>query len=192
MKAVIGIIIFSFLIACSEQAKIVEVDNTVEHSKAELLVFDYLQQQAGKNKGVTGPNELQLISEETDHLGMTHVKFQQIYQSIPVWSKEIFAHINKQNEVFRVDQNIALIADGFSVQPGLAVDEIAPYAMKAINNRGVWKVKKSNLIIYVNPEEVARLAYLVELEKGALREFVFLDARNGDFLYQLTGTYSFS
>ncbi len=192
MKIAIGVFILSFLMACSEQAKVIEVKHKVEHSQAELLIFDYLQQQAGDNKRALGPADLQLISEETDHLGMTHVKFQQIYKSILVWSKELFAHINTQNEVFRITENIALIPENFSVKPGLSIDEIDQYAMKAINKKGVWKVKKSSLVIYVNPDGVVTLAYQLELIKGLFREFVFLDAQNGDLLYQLTGTYTHS
>lgn len=192
MKRIVGIIFLSLLFACSRQETSAdrEQEQEIEQSESVLLVFDYLKHQVSKNKISINSNDLKLITETTDHLGITHIKFQQVFQSVPVWNKELFAHINKQKKVFRVDQNVVVIPKKLNVQPKLPIKEIASYALKTMDKKASWQVKKPKLIIYINSDGTATLAYHVELEGGLLTEFVVLNAKNGDLLHRITGTYT--
>ncbi len=190
MKKIVGIIFLSLLFACSRQETSADREQEMEQSESVLLIFDYLKHQVSENKISIDSNDLKLITETTDHLGMTHVKFQQVFQSVPVWNKELFAHINKQKKVFRVDQNVVLIPKEFNVQPKLSIEKIVSYALKAMDKKASWQVKKPKLIIYINSDGTATLAYHVELEDGLLTEFVVLNAANGDLLHRITGIYT--
>ena len=49
--------------------------------------------------------EFKIISESMDHLGMKHIKFQQVYKEIPVWGKELSVHLDSQNNVYLLQGN---------------------------------------------------------------------------------------
>lgn len=46
--------------------------------------------------------ELRLIDYRQDSVGFVHLKFQQVYQGIPVWGSQLIVHLRGENEIYAV------------------------------------------------------------------------------------------
>jgi Zn-dependent metalloprotease len=186
MKNILGIIILSCLLACSRHDSHAESKNKPQ-SQSVQVVYQYLTEHSDEYNNLQLPDDLTLITEKTDHLGMAHLKFQQLFHLVPVWNKELYAHINKQNRVFRVDHNLSFIAEDFTVQAKLSTIKITQVAKKVISDEENWQTGEAQLIIYTDDKLQPKLAYYIKLENGLLTQFIILDAHNGDLLHQISG-----
>jgi bacillolysin len=51
--------------------------------------------------------ELQATDEISDALGKTHIKFNQIYNGIPVWGHDVVSHLDEHNQVYAINARYA-------------------------------------------------------------------------------------
>jgi len=131
--------------------------------------------------------ELELISETTDELGLTHVRFQQVYRGLPVWGKRTIVHFENERTIYRVGGQ-TIPTPKFSVVP--AVDEVAAddLALAALKDRLPLNNTNSEIetLIYPNNGD-PRLAQMVTVtspDNGGIRWRVFVDAQTGEILHK--------
>jgi len=134
-------------------------------------------------------NDLLLKDYKKDQLGFQHLRFQQISQQIPIWAQELIVHINRENQVYRVDGELYEVPQ-FTLPPKLTSQDAM---LKAINNmnlitEGQWVAKNSELYIYQHKNLPATLAYYVEINQGLFRHFIFIDADNGTIIDRIEGS----
>lgn len=130
--------------------------------------------------------QTQLAAVKRDELGMTHVRFQQVYQGVPVFGAEVFVH-------FAADAQVVSALNGHYI-PGLAVnvtptvdaDAALALARSLDPQAVVWA--KPELRIYAAAIDPAvtgnHLVWLVRLyaEKTPARWLYVVDAHSGAVL----------
>jgi Zn-dependent metalloprotease len=137
--------------------------------------------------------ELAPSKVQTDHLGTTHLSYNQVYQGVPVFAGVLRVHFDAQGLITAV--NGTFIPDiALDPTPTLGAAEAAGIAEAEVSQPGAVAVG-STLMVY--RENLARglpganhLAYEVEVTDGrSVREFVYLDAHTGAVVDRLTGIY---
>jgi Zn-dependent metalloprotease len=102
--------------------------SAVSAERAEAIATDYLSAE-GSAFGISSvESELKLERVETDQLGLTHVRYHQIYQGLPVVTGEIYVHLNQTGEVYLVSGKFA---------PDISLSPIRPYLCRM---RRLWPV----------------------------------------------------
>lgn len=139
--------------------------------------------------------KVKTLREQTDKSGITHTRYVQTYNDIPVWGRQVIKHKNnKQRRVGFAGTNDhgkltgelvdGLNADlaGLSLIPGFTKDEALKFAKEyyinsvkdkeLVASNLVYENEKSDLIIYTHDKDgKAKLAYNVSF---------FVDDQNGD------------
>jgi len=137
--------------------------------------------------------ELALAKTQTDYLGTTHMSYNQVYQGVPVFAGVLRLHFDSRGLI--TVANGTFIPDiALNSTPTLSAAEANGIAEAAVNSAGAAAV---NTTLYVYRENLARgipganhLAYEVEVSNGRdVREFVYVDAHDGQIIDQVTGIY---
>jgi Zn-dependent metalloprotease len=137
--------------------------------------------------------ELALVKTQTDHLGTTHMSYNQVYRGVPVFAGVLRLHFDAQGLVTAA--NGTFIPDiALDSTPSRSAAEAASTAKARVDSPGAVAV---NTTLYVYRENLARgipganhLAYEVEVSNGRdVREFVYVDAHDGEIIDQITGIY---
>ncbi len=123
-----------------------------------------------------------LFKTETDQLGYTHFRYQQVYDNIPVENGVFYVHTKDGRVVSANGERYGHIAVG-SV-PSMTPDEAYQKALQAFPSEHLikddQKIAKPQLTI-IPYEPVSRLAYKFDLYSWSplKREFVYVDAHDG-------------
>ncbi len=131
-------------------------------------------------------DELELRSERTDDLGLSHLRFQQVRNGVPVWGCQTIVH-------FRDDQTIYLIGGQtiptprVTTTPTISGTVAQLHAITHLSGQypDIELQPKTELVIYPNNGD-PRLAQLVTVTSptnGAVRRRVFVDAESSRVLY---------
>jgi Zn-dependent metalloprotease len=136
--------------------------------------------------------ELVLRETRRDRLGMTHLRFEQLYRGIPVFAAEVRAHFDRDRELVAVS---GAVVAGIAVDPRPAIGEqaaaeIARQAVAKGRAREPWQLDAAvpELVVHNSGHlrgrtGTSRLAWKTEVEDGlGLRELVLVDAHSGAVL----------
>lgn len=133
-------------------------------------------------------NELAVTSVSTDDLGLTHVRFEQVYQDIPIASSEIIVHLDRDNHVYLVNGRYIPTPESLNTRP-----DITPAAAKRIIFNHLQKDVPNPLretlalIIFARPGTEPRLAFRIEILMRIDEGWIyFIDAVNGKILERRT------
>lgn len=129
--------------------------------------------------------ELELISETTDALGLTHVRFRQMYQGIPVWGCQTIVHFENDRTIYSIGGQ-TVPTPGFGVSAAISQESAKELASEAVKDQLTEKNLASAVetVIFPNNGD-PRLAQLVTITSpvnGAIRWRVFVDAQSGEIL----------
>jgi Zn-dependent metalloprotease len=123
-------------------------------------------------------------STQTDKLGSTHVRFQQLVHQLPVWEKTIRIHFNNQNALYLIqgDYLPAAALENVETTARLTSSDARNIAL-ASASPGKWRVHGDAAMVYVTESQEPRLAYAMTLAKGlAGRYHYIIDALDGRIL----------
>lgn len=165
----------------------------------EATAWDFLARY-GSLFGIRDPQrELLLTGVETDTIGETHLSFEQRYQGLPVFGTRLKVHLDTGGAVKVVN---GAFVPGITVDPTpdlgagdagaiavahVAADEAAPEVQLRAEAPELM-VFREGFVKGVAGE--SRLVYEVEVGDGLwVREFVYVDAHDGDVVDQITGHY---
>ena len=130
-------------------------------------------------------NELTMIKMENDYLEYTHVAFNRIYQSVPVWSSQLVVHFNAEGKVYTIN---GIYHPSFNIltQPNLTADEAVEIARKD-EEFIIPENITVDLVIYPKDE-----SYLLSwnIHTGTLYQpglQYIVGASNGEILFKDTG-----
>ncbi len=170
--------------ASTSSAPDVNGSHYVEHA------YLYLEQNKLKY-GLEAPrSQLAFKSENIDNIQNKHVIFQQVHKSVPVWGREIIVHLDANNSVYRISGKILTEISMLNIQPVIAKEKAGDIAMQTNQWRGKgWQVKDTELYIF-NQNSNNYLVYRLTLLKGLLREFVFMNAHDGEIIHRISGTHT--
>ena len=160
--------------------------------------FNFLE----TNKGIyniDSENDIFNVEKtEVDEYGLKHLILNQEYKGVPVYDGKLHFHFNEQEKLTSINGNyistIKLI-----VEPSLNKSEANIIALRAIENQDLnfsgetLKVQNSTLYIFAKGLIQGHvtsnyLVYEVEVRNDLdVREFVFVNAHNGEIVQQFTG-----
>jgi Zn-dependent metalloprotease len=150
--------------------------------------YAYLEQQRTKFYLLDPQKQLTFISENIDQQNNKHVRFQQVYEEVPIWGHEIIVHLDDNNQVYHVSGEVLTGIQNLNTKPALSPDRVKhlikqndPWASEG------WKVHDSELYIF-NLDGNNYLTYRMTLMKGLLREFLFVSANDGSIVHKISGT----
>jgi Zn-dependent metalloprotease len=139
-------------------------------------------------------NPFQELKEEsitTDDLGYTHVKFQQIFDAIPILNSEINVHLNRLNQVNSINGRYIPTPSGLNTKPEISQEQaVGRVAENFFDNASTPLEYAPELIIYAAPEYEPRLAYRVAVHSSIITGSVYIvDAWTGGVLTKFSTIY---
>jgi Zn-dependent metalloprotease len=138
--------------------------------------------------------ELRTAGVRTDRQGFTHITHKQFYRGVPVLGGELKSHVDAAGDVVAVSGTfIPEIA--LDTTPRHTADEAGRTARAWVEAQKGGSLSARSTTLMVFREGLAkgvpgpnRLAWQVEVGDGAgVREFVYIDARTGKFIDQISG-----
>jgi bacillolysin len=186
-RMLISSILF-MLAACGTGNSLTGADSDLKSPKTvQQISLDYLHALPEYAQIKQSSPELKLVSIKKDQYGMTHLRYQQEFNSVPLLDAEIIIHIRDQS-VYRMDGQLAKLALT-SVQPSIDAKRAAAIAVKAKNLSSPYTSSES-LVIAPTTKTYDRLAWLVTVNK-ALKRYIFLiDANTATIIREIPGIYT--
>ena len=151
-------------------------------------------------------SELETVKEFNDRYGKKHVKFQQVYQGIPVWGKTVVSHFEPEGDLYLINARFSPSPKELDLSQinylkdqaiQIALDNIGPFSTVAEFN-----VEMRALLSYDSPvgkqyiwiEKDVRTPHLiwhVQVRPNAVDNwYYFIDAKTGEILEKYNNTQS--
>jgi Zn-dependent metalloprotease len=142
--------------------------------------------------------DLRQVSQRTDELGYRHTVYAQYYRGVPVFAGILKSHTDARGHLYAVNGTFVPGLE-LSVVPTRTPQEAAAAALAKVAGdkpQAVGVTARSTRLLVFREGLVKgvpgpnRLAYEVEVGNGGdVREFVYIDARNGKWVDQYTGIH---
>lgn len=120
----------------------------------------------------------------TDGGNRNHIRWQQRYQGLPIWGKELWVHVDAQRQPYMLEGHVQP-TPSLSIQPRLSQEQAIDIAEKRV---GVLTNRSVELQIHVGELGIARLVYHVIGIVGTDRWHCMVDANNGYIAEQFNDT----
>lgn len=158
-----------------------------------------LKSQATLLKLKNPTEELSLMSSTRDEISFDHVRFQQVYQGIPVWGRDLYVHFNAQGSVYLINGMYEPTPVGVETKPAVTstgalqdvVDDLKslgryqPLTKEASAFLGIDDPTEE-LVIYTTSQGTYRLAYEVSIHPNLVEWYSYIvDAQNGQILNKI-------
>jgi len=164
----------------------------------EAKVYNFLE----LNKGIFGINSesdaFVIEKSEMDSYGLKHLIMNQEYDGVPVFDGKLHFHFNGLDRLTSVNGNYISI-NKLNTNPSLTKNEAHTIALQTIGNQNLnfsgetLNVHESTLYVFAKGLIQGKitsnfLVYEVEIRNDVdVREFIFVNAHNGDIVEQFTG-----
>lgn len=132
-------------------------------------------------------NEFKILDESTDDLGLSHVRFQQVYRGVPVWGNQIIVHFADDTTIYLTGGQIMPTPD-INVVPSISEIDARNAALNdlkgTIDTTGA--IIQSEVVIYPNEGDprLSRLLTITDSDNPSFRWRVFVDAQTGSVLFK--------
>ena len=152
--------------------------------RAAELAVAFIEAHAGFFRLTDPSSELSAVSEKTCDLGLTRVRFQQIYQGIPVSNAEINVHIDRNKRVYLVNGRYIPTPTQIDVNPGITSKTAISVAAGHLGIAGDDLPRRAiDLVVFANRETGPRLSFRIETAIRADQGWVYyIDANSGEIL----------
>jgi len=169
-------------------------DGASVDEKSELFLLRH-----GAAFGVDAPGiELEQVRRRTDGLGHTHLIFDQVHRGVPVFGGRMGLHFNGSGELVAASSTVIPVSGVKRISPALGADQARERGRLLVaKQQGMdplgLEVSLSELVVFHDGVIWGRdgnthLTWQIEVTDGAgVREQLFVDARNGRLLEQITG-----
>ncbi|MGB6152469.1 MAG: M4 family metallopeptidase [Pricia sp.] len=167
----------------------------------------YLKNISGMLRIEDAATEFSSVSTESDDLGQTHIKMQQVFKGVPVYGSEVAVHLDKKNQVrvfngrSRPTPKLDDVRPSFSDQKAIAMAAadlgINPEKLPAVTaefNTMADLSPKSELVIYSKETvDIPKLTWhLTVFANGMERWEYFVDAKSGAIVDKYNHTCHFN
>ncbi|WP_188454939.1 M4 family metallopeptidase [Virgibacillus oceani] len=138
--------------------------------------------------GVKNPGEnLKVKSVQEDDLGMTHIRFNQTKNGVPIEGAEVIVHFNKKNEIVSVNghHNKAAANNAIDTAASIKADKALELAKSSVKAPETLAYEPTSDLVVYPFEGKNSLAYKINVnflgdEPG--NWFVFVDANTGEVI----------
>ncbi len=151
-------------------------------ARARVVSYNYLAQRIGKH-GIADVNELKTLRVEEDDQAMTHTHVQQTFQGIPVFGGEAIVHLNADESLSEITDNLISFVQ-VKTKPVLTADEAIKVAVTKYGCADCLTAKPEADLWILRYGGRDRLVYRVQLrredgsDKTAMPIY-FIDAHTG-------------
>ena len=143
--------------------------------------------------------EFTSLHTEIDELGLAHARFEQRYQGVPVWGRDLYVHFDQKGEVYALNGVYEPTPAGLSTRPAIsseaaearvvadlqASERWAPLDDATAEMLGMDSVERT-LVIYPTADRGMKLAYEISLHPNFLEYYTYLiDAQSGEVLNRI-------
>jgi bacillolysin len=161
-------------------------------SSSSSNALNYLKKNEDKT-GIKNPDKnLKVKSVQKDELGMTHVRFNQAINGIPVEGSEVIVHFNKNHELVSVNgrTNQTLTDDAVATTAPISSKTALQTALSSVNAPEELTYEPTTDLVVYPFEKENRTAYKVNVnfmgdEPG--NWFVYVDASSGKVIDKFNG-----
>ena len=158
-----------------------------------------LKSQATLLKLKNPAEELSLVSSTHDEISFDHVRFQQVYQGIPVWGRDLYVHFNAQGLVYLINGTYEPTPVGVETTPAVTSTEALQNVVSDLKSLGRYQplTKEASsflgiegpseeLVIYTTSQGTYRLAYEVSIHPNLVEWYSYIvDAENSQVLNKI-------
>ncbi len=130
-------------------------------------------------------SEFRKKSEVVDDLGLTHVKFQQVYNGLVLSGKEIIVHLDKDQSVYLVEGRVEPTPQ-IDVTATLSGEQALDVVRGELGHLDA--LTTCELVIYFGRLNFARLAYDISAVRGLETWKYFVDAKTGQVVEKYDDT----
>ncbi len=132
--------------------------------------------------------EMRLVRSDRDRSGREHLHFQQLWQGIPLWGKQLIVHLDGRKRVYLVNGRYAPSPEGVDMEPRLTAEEALAVVRGELGSGSLKPL--DNILILYGEGRAMRLAYKVDVRVGLEQRWrYFIDARSGDRLHRVRNTH---
>ncbi|MGM0903462.1 MAG: M4 family metallopeptidase [Bacillota bacterium] len=154
--------------------------------------LNYLKKNELKTGVKNADKNLKVKNVAKDELGMTHVRFNQAKNGVPVDGAEVIVHFNKNNEVVGVNGRVnqTLIDDAVDTTASLSVAEALEIAKSTVNAPDEFTYDPTaELVVYPfeGKNHTAFKANVNFMGDAPGNWFVYVDANTGDVIDKYNG-----
>lgn len=130
--------------------------------------------------------ELQLSQVLTDQLGNLHFRYQQMFNGVKYWGKQIDLHLAKDNTVYLLQGQYAPTPLQLAVDPAILPAEANHHVLQDIGYAHA-KITDTELVVYSTSSKADLLVYKVDVSWGLQNRWsYFVDALTGDIIHRLS------
>jgi len=115
----------------------------------------------------------------TDALGLTHVRYQQVCNDIPIWGKEVFVHLDPAQAPYLIEGR-AEPSPVLDLTPVLTAADAVGIVQRDLGK--AYDDGASDIAIHVDGLGIARLVHVVEALSGVASWRYFVDAHCGEII----------
>ena len=130
--------------------------------------------------------ETKLIKQETDSVGLTHLKYQQMFAGVPIFGKQLNVHLGNGGDVYLLNGRYEPTPENIDISPTISKESAL---VAVINDLGQPSVVATNassdLMIYIdhgNPVLVYKISVSPNLTTGWT---YFVDAKQGHIVHRI-------
>ncbi|MCL5027846.1 MAG: M4 family metallopeptidase [Bacteroidetes bacterium] len=180
------------------QAPVVQKGKTIQSTgSASTLAMNFMVSNKDLLKISDPANEFKLESTKKDALGMTHIRYEQVYKGLEVWGKEVYVHFDNHGNISSLTGRFA--PTPLSIQDisgkksssdaiSIAVNELkSRMTISGFSNQIQDLLKyhgpSARKIIWYDKQQIPHLAWFAEVRSGLSQDwYYFIDAQNGSIL----------
>jgi len=161
------------------------------------IAFEYLEELQEILMINSPGEEFEIIEENNDKFGLSHIKFEQVFNNIPVYAKEIIVHLDKRGIVKSLNGSYVATPKGVSTNPKLNPKIIIDKLPK-IFNKSLLELNKHNeliepsLVIYEKNDQLFLSWYMTIYSSQLDRWNLFIDDNTGEVLDKIYTTCTIS
>lgn len=154
--------------------------------------LNYLKKNELKTGVKNADKNLKVKNVAKDELGMTHVRFNQAKNGVPVEGSEVIVHFNKDNEVVGVNGRVnqTLIDDAVDTTASLAAKEALEIAKNSVNSPEEFTYEPTAELVVYPFEGKNHTAYKANVNfmgEAPGNWYVYVDANTGDVIDKYNG-----
>ncbi len=133
--------------------------------------------------------ELKLLRKERDAAGNEHLHFQQQWQGVPLWGKQLSVHLDTRKRVYLVNGRYEPSPKGMEVVPSLTKEESVAAVREHLGSVAL-EVLGQELVLHGEGRSM-KLAYRVDVRVGIDQRWrYFIDARSGTILHRIRNIHA--
>ena len=143
--------------------------------------------------------ELRPVDTSADALGFTHARFEQVYEGLPVWGRDLYVHFDDAQQAYLINGSYEPTPRLDDLTPEIKAETALQTVVAALKADGRWEPlseetaawlhlegPQTTLVLYPDASGEVRLAYDVTLHPNLIEHFTYLvDAENGRILNRI-------